>query len=93
MSRDPVDAGSVGVGPVGPAGSGPDAGSCEGSGSRVEEKEEVLDLGRNITPSLDCCFHAALPGSRRGDLGSGSWNGGVDCGPPYTGVCTCLPFW
>jgi len=48
MSWDPVDAGLAGVGPVGPAGSGPDAGSCEGSRSRAEEKEEVLDLGHNI---------------------------------------------
>jgi hypothetical protein len=50
MSWDPVDAGSLGVGsvgPVGPVGTRPSAGSCEGSRSRVEEKEEVLDLGRN----------------------------------------------
>ena len=47
MSWDPVDARSVGVGLVRPAGTGPGAGSCEGSGSRVEEKEEVLDLGHN----------------------------------------------
>jgi len=50
MSWGPVGTGSVGVGPVGPAGTGPGAGSCEGSRSRVEEKDEVLDLGRNKEP-------------------------------------------